>query len=93
MPKARCTPCISPKARELLEKAFPAARLNLANVPTCAGEALLELCARPKRAQTPRNAFMSTCLKGAGIKGFRDAPRAMKACSTQWREQKERGRV
>ena len=41
-----------------------------------------------KRAPSPYNIFIGTCMKAKKIKGFGNAAPAMKECAAAWRKQK-----
>lgn len=84
MPK--CAPCVARKVKDVLERSFPELRLAFEQVPECKDGQLLELCSKKARSKSPRQVFMKDCLKGKHIKGFADAPRAMKACSLEWKQ-------
>lgn len=96
-----CTPCLSPRVKELLSSSlgsdYPSLRPLLAGIADCPpGGKLLELCpagaggARVKRAPSAYNAWIGTCMKAKNIKGFGNAAPAMKACAAEWKRQKGR---
>ena len=41
-----------------------------------------------KRAPSPYNLFIGSCMKAKHIKGFKNAAPAMKECAAEWRKQK-----
>jgi len=54
---------------------------------------LVDVLCKKERRRSPYQAFLSKCLKTKGIKKFGEAKEALKACATEYREQKATGRV
>ena len=44
---------------------------------------------KKKREPSAYNIFVSQCMKSKNIKGFGEAPKAMKECAVEWREKKK----
>ena len=91
---ARCTPCLNPKAKDLLAEAFPEMKPRIMDVADCPEAMLMNLCGEDARQERPRSAyqeFISVCMKEKHIKSFSQAPPAMKACAAEWREKKRTG--
>ncbi len=92
-----CIPCMSPRVKELLSSAlgsdYPTLRPLLAGVADCPPGKLLDLCpagtggTRAKRAPSPYNLFIGSCMKAKNIKGFGNAAPAMKECAAAWKRQ------
>jgi len=90
MPK-RCIPCIGGDIKAAAIKLGDVA-LNdmLAKIPDCPGAREIQFCGNIKGTR-PRSAyqeFVSTCMRGKNIKGFGEAPKAMKECAADWRKSK-----
>ena len=85
MPK--CQPCLSDELREIIRDNIhdPGIDELLATVPTCPIGTVMELCLKKKRAPSAYQQFISECMKKKNIKGFGNAPAAMKECALEWK--------
>lgn len=82
MPRTKCAPCLEPGAKDLILKSLPAgkARDLVQGLPTC-GES-------KKRPRSVYQEHISACMKAKNIKGFGEAPGAMRECAAAWRQKK-----
>jgi hypothetical protein len=96
--KSCCIPCLHPDVKAVIQEAVKdrGIRLSLEEFADCPDGTLLDPCymkgAGKKDGGTrPRSAyqeFVSGCMKSKHIKGFGEAPKAMKDCAAQWRSRK-----
>ena len=88
MPK--CKPCIAAEIKEAILEKFgdKEIRLLLDSIPDCTPPELINVCGRKGRGGSAYNTFIGTCMKAKNIKGFGEAPAAMRACAKEWRERK-----
>ena len=82
----RCKPCLGKDVKEAILQNFPSLEDLLGKVPNCKDTEGLELCGRRARARTAYQEHTSTCMKAKKIKGFGEAPAAMRQCAKEWKE-------
>ncbi len=90
---AKCVPCLGKDIKQVI-----ANEINDRNVITtlniiadCDDPMGIELCGKVGKGQRARSEyqqFVSVCMKGKNIKGFGEAPKAMKECASEWRSRK-----
>jgi hypothetical protein len=85
MPK--CQPCLSDEIKEIIRDNTHDTDINklLDTVPTCPVGTIMELCLKKKRTTSAYQQFVSECMKKKNIKGFGNAPIAMKECALEWK--------
>ena len=94
MAKRICTPCLTQEVRSALTRAVvpehaPSLQSVLDQIPDCATVSpAKEGGKKEKRAPSPYNIFIGTCMKAGKITKFKEAPERMKHCAAQWRAQK-----
>jgi len=88
MAKPKCVPCLGRDVKEAISAQIGGVAIQhtLGQIPDCDNDQEIQVCGKAARAKSERQVFMSTCLKGKHIKGFSDAPRAMRECSVEWKE-------
>ncbi len=84
----KCIPCLSDRTKEVLMSEYP--HLHLESVPSCRGNKELDMCVgivnKEKKGRSEYQQFVSECMKNKHIKGFGQAPLAMKECAGEWRK-------
>lgn len=89
---AKCVPCLSSRIKQLIKDGFndPAVNNLLSQVPECDNGREIDLCVtgKGKRTRSEYQTFVSTCMKSKHIKGFGEAPKAMKECASEWKNRK-----
>ena len=94
----KCTPCMSQELKaiviESVRDAGKRSKLEetLAQLLDCNDGTPLRFCGSGKkgsgRARSKYQEFISQCMQSKKIKGFGEAPKAMKECAAAWRQQK-----
>lgn len=84
----RCLPCLGKDVKKAILEEIPGLKDLLGKVADCEDPEGLELCGRAGRARSAYTEHISTCMKAKKIKGFGEAPAAMRACAAEWRARK-----
>lgn len=84
----RCRPCLGADVKKAILEEIPGLKDILGKVSDCDDPETLELCGRTGRARSAYTEHISSCMKAKKIKGFGEAPAAMRDCARQWRERK-----
>lgn len=84
----RCKPCLGADVKKAILEEIPGLKELLGKVADCEDPEGLEICGRTGRARSAYQSWVSECMRGKKIKGFGEAPAAMRDCARQWRERK-----
>lgn len=100
MPTSTCKPCMGTQLKRHLLAVIDSEEIakKVITIPECEDPQGIEICeckatrTRSKdgvtRVRTAYQEHISQCMKSKNIKGFGQAPAAMKECAAQWRAQK-----
>ena len=90
-----CIPCLHPDVKDILRAALDEDVHEMVDgFADCPVGTLIDSCyiersqEKAKKPRTEYQEFVSVCMKGKNIKGFGEAPKAMKECAADWRRQK-----